>query len=40
VLLLQPGWQSSAGQALALQHVQANPAWRLSLQSHKLLGVR
>jgi organic radical activating enzyme len=40
VLLLQPGWQSSTGQALALQHVQANPAWRLSLQSHKLLGVR
>ena len=39
-LLLQPGWQSPAGQALALQHVQANPAWRLSLQSHKLLGVR
>ena len=39
-LLLQPGWASAAGQALALAHVQANPAWRLSLQSHKLLGVR
>ena len=40
VLLLQPGWQSERGQALALRHVQANPGWRLSLQSHKLLGVR
>ena len=40
VLLLQPGWASAEGQALALAHVQANPAWRLSLQSHKLLGVR
>jgi 7-carboxy-7-deazaguanine synthase len=39
-LLLQPGWQSARGQALALRHVQANPSWRLSLQSHKLLGVR
>jgi organic radical activating enzyme len=40
VLLLQPGWASTEGQALALAYVQANPAWRLSLQSHKLLGVR
>ena len=40
VLLLQPGWESSDGQSLALAHVRANPAWRLSLQSHKLLGVR
>ena len=39
-LLLQPGWQSSEGQALAVAQVQANPRWRLSLQSHKLLGVR
>lgn len=39
-LLLQPGWQSSQGQALALEHVRQHPAWRLSLQTHKLLGVR
>jgi len=39
-LLLQPGWDCAEGQALALAHVQANPLWRLSLQSHKLLGVR
>ena len=40
VLLLQPGWQSEEGQALAVAQVQADPRWRLSLQSHKLLGVR
>ncbi|CAK6695189.1 7-carboxy-7-deazaguanine synthase [Synechococcus sp. CBW1107] len=39
-LLLQPGWGSAAGQELAVQHVRRNPAWRLSLQSHKWLGVR
>ncbi len=39
-LLLQPGWQSSTGQALAIQHVRHHGQWRLSLQSHKWLGVR
>ncbi|MFM2157639.1 MAG: hypothetical protein RLZZ124_113, partial [Cyanobacteriota bacterium] len=39
-LLLQPGWQSSTGQELALEYVRGHPGWRLSLQSHKLLGVR
>lgn len=39
-LLLQPGWGSAAGQELAVHHVRRNPAWRLSLQSHKWLGVR
>jgi len=39
-LLLQPGWQSDAGQELAVEHVRRHPSWRLSLQSHKLLGVR
>ena len=39
-LLLQPGWQSDAGRGLALEHVRRSPGWRLSLQSHKLLGVR
>ena len=39
-LLLQPGWQSPEGQSLAVAQVQADPRWRLSLQSHKLLGVR
>ncbi len=39
-LLLQPGWQSAKGQALAVAYVRSHPAWRLSLQSHKWLGVR
>jgi organic radical activating enzyme len=39
-LLLQPGWQSATGQVLAVEHVRRHPQWRLSLQSHKLLGVR
>jgi organic radical activating enzyme len=39
-LLLQPAWGSAAGQELAIQQVRRNPAWRLSLQSHKWLGLR
>ncbi|MEA5442805.1 7-carboxy-7-deazaguanine synthase QueE [Cyanobium gracile] len=40
VLLLQPGWQSAEGQSLAIDFVKSHRAWRLSLQSHKGLGVR
>jgi organic radical activating enzyme len=39
-LLLQPGWDCPEGQRLAIGFVQAHPGWRLSLQSHKWLGVR
>ena len=39
-LLLQPAWGNSPGEALAVAFVQSHPAWRLSLQSHKWLGVR
>jgi 7-carboxy-7-deazaguanine synthase len=39
-LLLQPGWESAEGQELAVAFVRAHPSWRLSLQSHKWLGVR
>ena len=39
-LLLQPGWESQEGTELAIAHVRRYPAWRLSLQSHKWLGVR
>lgn len=39
-LLLQPGWNCPVGQALAVAFVQSHPDWRLSLQSHKWLGVR
>ena len=40
VLLLQPAWDAPEAQALAVAYVRAHPAWRLSLQSHKWLGVR
>jgi len=39
-LLLQPGWNSASGQTLAIDYVRQHPQWRLSLQSHKLLGLR
>ena len=39
-LLLQPGWESAVGQNLAIDFVRQHPEWRLSLQSHKWLGVR
>tara|TARA_B100002051_G_C16735387_1_gene640927 strand:+ start:2080 stop:2706 length:627 start_codon:yes stop_codon:yes gene_type:complete len=40
VLLLQPGWNSNSGQALVVDYVKHHPQWRLSLQTHKWLGVR
>lgn len=38
-LMVQPGHNSSTGTALAINFVKANPQWRLSLQTHKLLGI-
>ena len=38
--LLQPGWESSIGEELAVDHVLQHAQWRLSLQSHKWLGIR
>ena len=38
--LLQPGWESVEGQQLALDAARRDGRWRLSLQSHKWLGVR
>jgi organic radical activating enzyme len=40
LLLLQPGWECPTGQALAINYVRHHPDWRLSLQTHKWLGVR
>ncbi|MCP9772281.1 7-carboxy-7-deazaguanine synthase QueE [Synechococcus sp. Tobar12-5m-g] len=40
VLLLQPGWECPAGRDLAIAFVRQQPGWRLSLQTHKWLGVR
>ncbi len=39
-LLLQPGHDSSTGRTLAIDYVRRHSHWRLSLQSHKWLGVR
>ncbi len=39
-LLLQPGWGSDFGQQLAMNFVKREPLWRLSLQTHKWLGMR
>ena len=39
-LCVQPGADSATGTRLALHHVKHNPQWRLSLQTHKWLGVR
>jgi organic radical activating enzyme len=38
-LMLQPGHGSDEGAAIAIEYVKANPQWRLSLQTHKLLGI-
>ncbi|MBM5815333.1 MAG: 7-carboxy-7-deazaguanine synthase QueE [Cyanobacteria bacterium K_Offshore_surface_m2_239] len=40
VQLLQPAWGQAEGERLAIAHVQRHPVWRLSLQTHKWLGVR
>jgi organic radical activating enzyme len=39
-LLLQPGANSETGNQLAISYVLSHPGWRLSLQTHKWLGVR
>ena len=36
---LQPGWNNTEGQKLAFDYVKSNPQWRLSMQTHKWLGV-
>ena len=38
--LLQPGWDCKEGLQLAVGKVQKDQRWRLSMQSHKWLGVR
>ena len=39
-LFLQAGWENEEGQTIAINYVKKNPEWRLSIQSHKLLGVQ
>ena len=38
-LFLQAGWDNEEGKALAIKYVKTNPDWRLSMQTHKWLGV-
>jgi 7-carboxy-7-deazaguanine synthase len=38
-LFLQSGWESSEGLPLSIDFIKSHPAWRLSLQAHKLLGI-
>lgn len=40
VKLLQPEWTSDESQQLVFDYVKQHPNWRLSLQTHKFLGVR
>ncbi len=37
---LQPEWDTATSQALIFDYILTHPHWRLSLQSHKYLGVR
>jgi 7-carboxy-7-deazaguanine synthase len=37
---LQPEWNSPQSQELVLKYVLQHPEWRISLQTHKFLGVR
>jgi organic radical activating enzyme len=37
---LQPEWGTLSSQALVVEYILQHPAWRMSLQTHKYLGVR
>jgi 7-carboxy-7-deazaguanine synthase len=39
-LLLQPVWEDPGAGELTIDYVSRHPSWRLSLQSHKWLGLR
>ena len=38
-LFLQAGWENEEGKKLAIAYIKNNPEWRLSMQTHKWLGV-
>ena len=38
-LFLQAGWENEEGQTLAIKYVKNNPDWKLSMQTHKWLGL-
>ena len=37
---LQPEWSEKQSQSLAIEYVLKHPDWRISLQTHKFLGIR
>ena len=39
-LMLQPEWDTPESVDLIVEYVKKNPRWRISLQTHKFLGVR
>ena len=39
LFFLQPGWDSQEGQNLAFEFVRSHSEWRLSIQTHKWLGI-
>ena len=39
LLFLQAGWNNKEAQQIAFDYVRNNPKWRLSMQTHKWLGV-
>ena len=40
VKLLQPEWNSPDSPSLIVDYILKHPDWRISLQTHKFLGVR
>ncbi|MGB3298325.1 MAG: 7-carboxy-7-deazaguanine synthase QueE [Phormidesmis sp.] len=40
VKLLQPQWKNERGERLVFDYVRQHPEWRVSLQTHKFLGIR
>ena len=39
LLFLQAGWNNANAEKIAIEYVKKNPKWRLSMQTHKWLGV-
>ena len=39
LLFLQPGWNSQEGKKITYEYVKRHPKWKLSIQTHKWLGV-
>ena len=40
IYFLQPAWENEKGLSLAIDFVKNNPAWNLSIQTHKYLKIK